>query len=241
MLAQYVTEVQDHMNDCGGEFFRLPTLHRYINRARRRVAASSGVLRVLPFGTVTRPFQEIYEFSEWTSLVQDQMPGVQGVLFCRSLSVAIGGRWDLDGKIRGGTWKMMWQRLAFTDFQARFRVYSGTFVGTISYPGWYAQLGSGPNGKIYLFPIPTQQNPMEVDLTCIPSDLITDDDPEPLPYPWTDAVSYWTAVLCLLQQQRRESAQAMAQLFNSDLPMCASVVCPQFLTSPYVSGIMRSA
>ena len=75
--------------------------------------------------------------------------------------------------------------------------------------------------------------PMEVDLTCIPFPLLTDADVDPIPYPWTDAVSYWAAVLALLQQQRAQDAQAMAQLFNTEMPMCAAVVCPQMLQSPY--------
>ena len=81
---------------------------------------------------------------------------------------------------------------------------------------------------------------MELDLTCVPAPLQTDNDVEPIPYPWTDAIPYWAAVLCCLQQQRREDAQAMLQLFNSDLPFCASVVCPMFLSSAY-AATMRPA
>jgi hypothetical protein len=95
-------------------------------------------------------------------------------------------------------------------------------------------------GKIYLAPIPSQMLPMEVDLTLIPKPLLSDQDNDPIPYPWQDAVSYWAGVMCLLQQQRREDAQALAQLFNSDLPMCASVVCPQMIQSPY-GATLRSA
>jgi hypothetical protein len=133
----------------------------------------------------------------------------------------------------------MWRRVPFSDFQARLRIYNGTFMGTISEPGWYTQFGLGPSGKLYLCPIPTQTQEMEVDLTCIPTPLLNDNDPDPIPYPWTDAVAYWAAVLCLMQQQRGEDAKAMALLFNDDLPMCAAVVCPQMLQSPY-GAVMRS-
>ena len=121
----------------------------------------------------------------------------------------------------------------WTDFQARFRIYGGTFIGSFSEPGWYSQFGEGPAGKLYLAPIPTEPRPMEVDLTCIPSPLLTDDDPDPIPYPWQDAVCYWAAVMALLQQQRAQDAQAMAVMFNTDLPMCAAVVCPQFVSNAY--------
>lgn len=240
MLANYVTDVQDHLNDSGGQFFQLPTLHRYINKARRRVAAASGCLRCVPPGTLTHRNQEVYPFSDWLPLIQEQVTGAQSILGCRSLAVAIGGRWNHDGEITGGGWKPMWRRIAWTDFQARFRIYNRTFLGTISEPGWYAQYGVGPVGKLYLAPIPSQQQPLEVDLTLIPAPLLTDNDPEPIPYPWTDAVSYWAAVLCLMQQQRAQDAQALSQMFNTDLPMCASVVCPQMIQTAY-GAVIRSA
>lgn len=230
MLAGYVSEVQDLLNDSQGQFFKIPTLENYVNRARRRIAYASGCIRVLPAGTRTKPGQEIYPFSDWISLVQGVMPGIGSILACRSLAVAIGP----------GGWKPVWRRIVWTDFQSRFRVYNGTFLGTVSEPGWYAQYGEGPAGALYLAPIPTQVQLMEVDLTCIPSPLLTDGDPEPIPYPWQDAVAYWAAVLCLLQQQRREDAQALAQLFNTELPFCAAVVCPQMIQTTY-GAAMRSA
>ena len=232
MLEQYVADVQDHLNDMQGQFFPQPTLHRFINKARRRIASASGCLRLLPKGTQTAANQEVYRFSEWNSLVQDQLPGAQSILACRSLAVAIGPG--------PGAWKPMWRRIVWSDFQARFRIYNGTFYGVISEPGWYAQYGEGPYGALYLAPIPSMAMPIDLDLTCIPSPLLTDKDLEPIPYPWTDAVSYWAAVLCLLQQQRRQDAQAMAQLFNADMPMCASVVCPLMLQTPY-GATLRSA
>ena len=230
MLSGYISETQEFLNDAGGQFFSIPTLINYINRARRRVAAVSGCIRVLPKGTQTKGGQEVYPFSDWNALVQEQMPGVQNILHCRSLAMAIGT----------GGWKPMWRRLIWTDFQARFRIYNGTFYGVLSEPGWWAQYGAGPGGSIYLAPIPSQPMPFDVDLTCVPAPLLTDNDPEPMTYPWNDAVSYWAATLCLLQQQRREDAQAMAQLFNSDLPMCASVVCPQMIQNAY-GATLRSA
>lgn len=239
MLNQYIEDTQDLLNDALGQFFKTPRLISYINKSRRRIAAASGCLRVVPPGIVTEPQKEIYPVSAWTSLAQGSMPGTQSILFCRSISIGIGGYWK-DGEIVGGSWKPMWRRLPWTDFQARFRIYGRTFYGTISDPGWWSQLGEGNSAHIYLAPIPAQRNPMELDLTLVPAPLATDQDPEPIPYPWQDAVAYWAAVLCLLQQQRREDATAMASLFNSDLPFCASVVCPMFLSSAY-SATMRAA
>ena len=231
MLNQYTEEVQELLNDTGGQFFKLSTLTRFVNKSRRRISAVSGCIRAMPPGTQTHPQQEVYPFSDWISLIQGIVPGVESILACRSLAVAIGPQ----------GWKPQWRRIVWTDFQARFRIYNKTFYGVISEPGWWCQYGAGPNGAIYVAPIPAQACPMEVDLTLIPAPLLNDDDPEPIPYPWADAVPYWAATLALLAQQRREDAQAMAVLFNADLPMCASVVCPQLIQSSYSPGIMRSA
>ena len=81
---------------------------------------------------------------------------------------------------------------------------------------------------------------MEVDLTCIPEDLQTDKDPEIIPYPWLDAVSYWAGVLCMMQQQRTQDATALAQAFNAEMPFAASVVCPQMIQTAY-GAALRSA
>lgn len=239
MLSAYTAEVQNLLNDQQGQFFRLETLHDYINRARRRISSVSGCIRVTPAGTMTVPRQERYPFKHWDSLIQEQRPGSHSILACRSLAVAIGGKWER-GQIVGGGWKPLWRRVPYSDFQSRFRIYNQTFFGTISEPGWYSQYGLGPDSELLLAPIPAQPQPMEVDLTLVPAAMVSDDDEEPMPYPWRDAVSYWAATLCLLQQQRREDAQAMAQLFNSLLPECAAVVCPQMLQTTY-GGTLRSA
>lgn len=239
MLNQYIADTQDLLNDPGGTFFKIPRLISYINKSRRRIAATSGCLRVIPPGTMTVPGQEIYPMSGWTALVQGAMPGVQSILACISLSIGIGGRWK-DGQIVGGSWKPVWRRIVFSDFQSRFRVYGMTFYGTISDPGWWAMHGVGELGQIYLAPIPAQYNPMELDLICLPAPLKNDDDIEPIPYPWRDAVAYFAAVMCLLQQQRGQDAKALLDLYNSDLPFCASVVCPIMLQSAY-GATMRAA
>ena len=204
MLAQYVTDTRNLLNDQQGQFFPEATLHTYINRSRRRIAAASGCLRVIPPGTHTVPNQEVYPFAAWNALVQKEMPGVKSILSCRSLAVGIGGEWRQNPEsgqwaIVGGAWKPVWRRIVWTDFQARFRIYGRTFYGTISEPGWWSQFNEGPIGSMYLAPIPGQRLPIEVDLTCIPESLLTDKDVEPIPYPWTDAVSYWAGVLALMQ------------------------------------------
>ena len=230
MLSTYIGEVQNLLNDQQGQFHSIPTLQNYVNRSRRRIAYVSGCLRVLPPGTRTHRLQEVYRFSDWKPLVQAVHPGIQSILAVRTLAVAIGP----------GGWKPVWRRTVFSDFQARFRIYNGTYYGTVSEPGWYCQYGEGELGVLYLAPIPSQSNPLDVDCTCIPSDLLTDNDPELIPQPWADAVPWWAATLALIQQQRGDDAKQMAALFNTEMPLAASVVCPQLLVNPY-GATLRSA
>jgi hypothetical protein len=223
VLAEYIAETQNHLNDSLGQFFPTTTLTSYVNRARRRIAAASGCCRVL-VRAKTIPNQEQYQFSDWTALAQME-PGIREILAVRSLAIALGPG--------DGAWKPMWNRLVWSDFQARFRIWNRAWVGTISYPGFYAQLGFGTGGSIFLAPIPSQVQPMELDCSCQPFPLESDDDVEPIPYPWVDAVSFYAAWLCLVQQQRTQDAAAMLQVFAAELPFCASVVAPNMVTSPY--------
>jgi hypothetical protein len=231
MLATYIADTQDLLNDASGQFFAVPTLIRYINRARRRVASGSGCLRIMPEGAKTHPNQEQYHFHEWTALVQ-ATPGVREILAVRSLAIAIGPG--------NGAWRPMWNRLPWTDFSARFRIWNNAWVGTISYPGFYSQYGFGVGGSIFLAPIPSQEQPMTLDCSCMPFPLMTDDDPEAIPQPWCDAVAYFAAFMCMLQQQRKEDAVALMQIYQAELPHCAAVVAPQLITSPYGAVVRPS-
>ena len=229
MLSEYISETQNHLNDALGQFFAVPTLTTYINRSRRRIAAASGCCRVL-IKAKTLPDQEEYRFYDWRPIAQAE-PGIREILAVRSLAIAIGPG--------SGAWKPAWNRLVWSDFQARFRIWNRALVGTISYPGFYAQYGFGEAGSLFLAPIPSQIQPMEMDASCMPFPLENDDDPEAIPYPWTDAVSFYAAWLCLVQQQRREDAMAMLQVFAAELPFAASVVAPQMVQSPY-GAVVRS-
>jgi len=230
MLQQYQADTQNLLNDAGGQFFRPETLTNHINRARRKIAAQSGCVRIIPAGAQTVGGQQEYKFHDWTALVQ-ATPGVREILVVRSLAVSIG--WG------PGAWKPLWNRIPWTDWQARFGIWNHAWTGTISYPGYYAQYSFGVNGSLFLAPIPSQREPMEMDCSCMPFPLQKDDDPEAIVYPWTDAVAYYAATLCLMQQQRLQDAQTMIQLFQAEMPFAASVVSPQMIQSPY-GAIQRS-
>lgn len=231
MLATYLADTQNLLNDAGGQFYRAEVLTSYINRARRRIAMVSGCVRVLPPGTQTVPNQERYRFRDWMALVQME-PGVREIFAIRSLSMALGPGMS-------GSWKPMWNYVIWSDFQARFRIYNHSWTGAVSYPGYWSQYSFGAGGSLYLAPIPSMIMPIEVDCSCMPMPLERDEDPECIPQPWCDAVCYFAAFLCMLQQQRPNDAQAIAQLFQAELPSCAAIVAPMKPFSPY-GAVVRS-
>lgn len=190
----------------------------------------SGCIRVMPKGTQTVTNQEEYKFRDWMSLVQ-ATPGVREIFAVRSLAIALGPG--------NGAWKPVWNRVPWTDFQARFRIWNRAWIGAISYPGFWSQYSFGTLGSIFLAPIPSQAMPIEVDCSCMPFPLQSDDDPECIPQPWQDAVPYYSAFLCFLQQQRIQDAVAITQLFQSELPSCAAIVAPTMVVSPY-GAVVRS-
>jgi hypothetical protein len=46
--------------------------------------------------------------------------------------------------------------------------------------------------------------------------------------------------MAMMQQQRPADAQSLLQMFQMELPFCASVVAPQMITSPY-GAVVRSS
>lgn len=230
MLETYIADTQNLLNDAGGQFFRPETLTNYVNRARRHIALASGCVRVMPEGTQTARNQEQYRFRDWMALVQ-QTPGVREIFAVRSVAVALGPG--------DGAWKPVWNRIPWTDFQARFRIWNRAWVGTISYPGFWSQYSFGSLGSIYLAPIPSMAQPMEVDCSCLPFPLQNDNDPECIQQPWQDAVPYFAGFMCMLQQQRLQDASALRLLYQTELPFCAATVSPQMIQSPY-GAVQRS-
>ena len=149
MLNEYIAETQNHLNDSLGQFFSTSTLTTYVNRARRRIASASGCCRVL-IKAKTQANQQEYKFSDWNAIAQLE-PGIRQILAVRSLAIAIGPG--------SGAWKPMWNRIVWSDWQARFGIWNRAWLGSISYPGFYAQYGFGTNGSIFLAPIPSQVQP----------------------------------------------------------------------------------
>lgn len=123
----------------------------------------------------------VYEFRDVP--VSTLQPGYGSILAVRSVAII----WD--------NVRYVGNYLSFSKMQALVRSYtSGNFLYT---PFWFSQFGQGDAGSLYLYPEPDQTYPVEWDCLCLPKDLVSDQDYEAIPRPWTDAVPYYAAWLAL--------------------------------------------
>lgn len=167
---------------------------------------SGGIITVTsltPTPLTTFQGQELYAFSDANAL----FAGInsQGIASIQALfSVAVSQ----------GNIKPLLLYMPFTEFQAYCRVFEGT---TQNYPRVWTQYGQGAMGSIYLFPVPSGTYSMDWDCVCIPADLASDSDPEAIPYPWTEAVPYYAAMLCYEYAQRNDDADKMQSKFTQKM------------------------
>ena len=141
--------------------------------------------------------QEIYTFASVNPLAQ-LTAGVGSILWISSIAVS----W--------GALKPTLQQWNFDDLQAKVRAYpilSGQ-------PALFAQFGQGEGGSVYIQPVPTYALPMEWNCVCTPIDLVDDTTPEAIPFPWTDAVPYFTAYLALMNARRPMEADNMFNIYT---------------------------
>lgn len=112
--------------------------------------------------------------------------------------------------------------LPFGAFQAFCRAYRGTF----SNPGaWTAHYGpispTSPQANaqsFYIYPIPNQVYPLEMDVITTSTPLVNDSDVDyQIITPWSDAVQYFSAHLCFLSLQQYAQSGVMKSLYDGRL------------------------
>lgn len=157
---------------------------------------SGAAANVVTDANITVVGQEIYPFS---AVNLTSFPGVGSILAVRSIAML----W--------GTFQYTVSRVSFSRYQAMVRNYTTAYQYI---PAVAAQFGQGVNGSLYMYPIASAPYQMIWDCLCLPIDLATDNDPEAIPYPWTDAVPYFAAYLAYLNAQRDQDAERMFQLYE---------------------------
>ena len=165
--------------------------------------AAAGVSSPVP-GAILGPMQVIpnVECYPYIGFVNNYL--VQQHAGCLAVNdvIAVANSW-------GGVSKPTLDWMPWDEFQAYCRAYA---LLNQSYPAVWSVYNDGTLGEVWIFPVPSQAQDLEVDATCIPSPLYSDNDFDAIPPDsFDDNVKFGAAALCYLQSKRPAMAEVMAQ------------------------------
>lgn len=159
--------------------------------------------------------QEVFPFSQ---VDLSPFPGVGEIYMIKSVSIIY------------SNYRYSLPIYSFSTYQAMIRQYPFQYQWV---PTFGSQFGQGTNGSFYLYPLPSQAYQMEWDCFCLPQDLLTDQDIEALPQPWTEAVPYFAAHLAMLELQNWNSARGYLELFDQFVHRYSTYARPGRVSNPY--------
>lgn len=178
--------------EFGGDGYFQPTIT--ITDSTGSGATATAILSPI---NITVQGQEIYPFSQ---VPLGNFPGVDSILNVRSVAVIF------------SNWRYSTLRYPFQMYQSAIRRYPQNYQYV---PEVIAQVGQGTSGSLYGYPIANAAYQWEWDCICAPSDMISNDSPEAIPYPWTDGVPFMAAHLCMLELGNFNGARAMLEYFDN--------------------------
>ncbi len=223
MLTSYQQRTQLLLDDTKDARFNTFDLITYINLARAQAAADGECIRQ-PAIISTVMGQRAYLWMNATFMDEPTAPeGILGILSVRSVGRQIG-----DGPGQVGLRHRAWE--SFNSFN----VQQPAPVPAI--PVWWTTLQPGLAGTFWVDPIPDDVYPLILDPVCVPAPLLSDDDPEALPFPWTDAVPYYAAYLALLGAQQAQPATAMFGQYQMFVRRGTQMTTPTQNPSSYPGG-----
>jgi hypothetical protein len=159
--------------------------------------------------------REVYNFSD---IDLSQFPGVDAVYAVKSISVLFSNyRYSLAVP-------------SFSSYQSCVRTYPFGFTYT---PVCAAQFGSGTNGSLFVYPIPSQAYQFELDCLCLPQDLIDDQSVEVLPQPWTDSVVFYACHFGMMSLMNFNAGRMYLELFNEFVNRNSTAARPGRRPAPY--------
>jgi hypothetical protein len=245
-LGWYVNDASALLHDQAFSFTSAQALIRWINEARRQAAQRTGCIRRLvqgmsAFGASAQPSSMIpggaqpgalpnafpnaqfnaptntfntimnverYPYQGFVNpLLRAQHQGIKGVIDTIAISVAWGGG-------PGGSPRPSLAWLPWEDLQAYARSYANLVS---SYPYYWSVYNDGENGEIWLFPVPSQPLEIEMDVFCVPMELVDDDSYDAIPDGFANAIKYGAASMAYLTSRRYGQAQIMADIFSDRL------------------------
>lgn len=197
-LSDYITECRRLLHDANANFWTDSELTDYINSARNRLVRDTGCLRQIQSVTAVTN-QETYDFS---------IDFPQGLLTMDVINVNL---------IWGNT-RIPMRYMAWTQFNSELRFWQNYIGRPIAFSMY------GPT-KMYISPVPDQNYAMEVDTVIQPTDLVSANDIDQIPDPWTTPVAFYACY----KAKYKEQSYGEAEIFKQDYVKQAQSV----LTSTY--------
>lgn len=243
-LSTLLNDTSVLLNDMNYSFQSKVQLTRWINSARSETARRTACIRRLitgqsAFGASAQPGQAIVGGMQPGALPDPMtaaasaagainngcmtIPGVERYPYQGFFNVFLkaqyaGCEFILDtftcAVNWGGTTRPVLNWMPWDNFQAYCRSYS---VLNQSWPVAWSVFDDGPNGEIWLFPVPSQATEIELDVSVSPSGIYSDDDYDAIPHGFQEALKYGAAKLSYLSSSRYAQAQAMEDQFADSL------------------------
>lgn len=161
------------------------------------------------------PLQEVYRFSD---IDLSQYPGYGPVYSVRSVSLIY------------ANYRYSLPMYAFSTYQAMIRQFPNQYYYV---PTMCSQFGQGAAGSIYFYPLPSQLYQLELDCRCWPQDLLTDQDVEAIPDPWTQAIVWRAAHYGYLELQNLNAAEYYRKLADEQMVRYRAAATPGRVSNPY--------
>jgi hypothetical protein len=196
-LGDYITECRRLLHDANANFYSDTELTDYVNMGRNRLVRDTGCLRTYQT-TATVTNQEVYTFST--------LP--QGALTMDVVNINL---------IWGNT-RIPLRYLPWTQFNSELRFWQNYVGRPIAYSMY------GPT-SYYISPVPDQVYAMELDTVIQPTDLVSQDQVDEIPDPWTSPVAFYASY----QAKFKEQSYGEAEIFRQEYLRHAQSV----LTSTY--------
>ncbi len=211
-LNAYVSAVQTLLHDPNAQFYPVAVLEGFINEARQQVALEGECINGL--GTLTTVVgTQLYQNVVVTAPAVPT--GIEKLITPKSVSLVgtpnpNGGLLTLENR----NWD--WFNFYWLGFAA---------PPPGSPAAWCPrQLGKG--GSFYIAPLPNDLYPLQVDGVWSPLDLTDDATAEAIPYPWTDAIQFYTLFLAYTDSQRKADAASALALYEQMMQRARGIVTP---------------
>jgi hypothetical protein len=245
-LSDLLNDTAALLNDQNFSFTSKNQLTRWVNEARRQAAYRTKCVRRLitgqsPFGASSQPGFAVPGAMQPGMIPQPVSPtggqpvpgAIQGKLmtipgverypyigFFNPVLQATYAGCDqvfdaLDLSVNwGGVSRPTIDWRPWDEFQAYCRAYA---VLNTSYPAVWSVFNDGPQGEIWMFPIPSEPGEIELDAVVTPKPIYTDNDYEVIPDGFYNAIKYGAASLAFLASLRYANAQIMENMFADRL------------------------